>query len=588
MDFAAEQHRPAAPRDHRRADRRAHHRPGPGPSAQQPPRSPRARGSRTWASRGSHARRSPTASLADVHGALYDGIIIHDALSVYFTFLFLGIGAVTLLLSVDSVPRFSRWNAEFYALVVWCTLGHMILTSAGELFTIFITMQLTSLPLIVLIGYAKRDPKSNEAALKYLLLVLVSTAVLVYGMSLIYGSLGTSTISEIGVRLSEIEVIPPAVVVGLVLLLTGFAFKITAAPFHYWVPDTYEGAPTPTTAFMSVGSKFAGFALALRIIVTGLKVPMEWALIFGVMAALSMTLGQPRRDPPDQHQAHARLLRHRAGGLPAHRPRVAHQGGRRGRALLRGRVLAREPRGVRGGHRGRARPPAATRSRASRDSSKRAPLVALAGAIALLSLGGLPLMAGFMAKFYVFLSAAQAGLIWLVVIGVINSVIALYYYLRVVFVMYVREGDTEPLAVDRPVAVAMSLCVAGVLAVRAVPRAGAAGGHARGLGALRRIAEGERMTTNQILLAATILVPLFCGIAISLIPESLSRLARPAALVVSGIVLAVRDRPLDAVRRIAEAACSSSSCGRGSRGWAPRFTSASTAFRCRCCGSPAC
>ncbi len=292
------------------------------------------------------------AMLANVHGILYDGIIIHDALSVYFTFLFLGIGAVTLLLSANTVPKFSRWNAEYYAFVVWCTMGHMILTSAGEIFTIFITMQLTSLPLIVLIGYAKRDPKSNEAALKYLLLVLVSTAVLVYGMSLVYGALGTSTISEIGVRLSEIEVVPPAVVVGLVLLLTGFAFKITAAPFHWWVPDTYEGAPDADDR-VHVGRLEVR---RLRARVAHHRHGAEGA--DGVGAHLRRhggpvdDAGQPGRDQADEHQAHARLLGHRAGRLPAHRSRLAHQGRRRGRALLRGRLLAREPRRIRrGAHR---------------------------------------------------------------------------------------------------------------------------------------------------------------------------------------------------------------------------------------------
>lgn len=406
--------------------------------------------------------------LANVHGTLFDGIIIHDALSIFFTFLFLGIGAITLLLSANTVPRFSRWNAEYYAFVVWCTLGHMVLTSAGELFTIFITMQLTSLPLIVLIGYAKRDPKSNEAALKYLLLVLVSTAVLVYGMSLVYGSLGTSTISEIGVNLAMSRTIPPAVAVGLVLLLTGFAFKITAAPFHYWVPDTYEGAPTPTTAFMSVGSKFAGFALALRIIVTGLRVPMQWALIFGVMAALSMTignLGAIRQTNIKRMLAYSGIAQAgylliglasltKAGVAGVLFYAIAYSCAN----LAAFAVIITV-----------ARTTGTDEIEGFAGLAKRAPLVALAGTIALLSLGGLPLMAGFMAKFYVFLSAAQAGLIWLVVIGVINSVISLYYYLRVVFVMYVREGDTEPIAVDPPVAFALSVCVAGVLVLGLFP-----------------------------------------------------------------------------------------------------------------------
>lgn len=407
-------------------------------------------------------------SLANVHGVLYDGIIIHDALSVYFTFLFLGIGAITLLISANSVPRFTRWSAEYYTLIVWCTLGHMILTSAGEIFTIFVTLQLTSLPLIVLIGFAKRDPKSNEAALKYLLLVLVSTAVLVYGMSLVYGSFGTSTLSEIGLKLAETTAVAPAVIVGLVLLLTGFAFKITAAPFHYWVPDTYEGAPTPTTAFMSVGSKFAGFALALRVIVTGLRIPMHWALIFGVMAALSMTLGNLgaiRQTNIKRMLAYSGIAQ--AGYLLIGLASLTHAGisgvlfyaiaySLANLAAFAVIVTVAKTTG-------------SDEIESYAGLAKRAPLVALAGAIALLSLGGLPLMAGFMAKFYVFLSAARAGLIWLVAIGVINSVISLYYYLRVVYVMYVRESDAEPLELDPPAAIAMMLCTAGVLALGLFP-----------------------------------------------------------------------------------------------------------------------
>ena len=408
------------------------------------------------------------AMLANVNKVLFGGVIVVDALSIYFKFLFLGIGIVVLLLSTKAVPRFTRWTAEFYVLVVWCTLGHMVLASAGELFTIFITLQLTSLPLIVLIGFAKRDPKSGEAALKYLLLVLVSTAVLVYGMSLIYGSLGTSTIAEMGAKLAASEPVAPIVALGLVLLLTGFAFKITAAPFHYWVPDTYEGAPTPTTAFMSVGSKFAGFALALRIIVTGLQVPLNWHLIFGVMAALSMTVGNLGAIP----QTNIKRM-------------LAYSGIAQAGFLLVG-VAALSTAGI-----SAVMFYAVAYSLANLAAfgviivvaqttgsdmiedfaglAKRAPLLALAGAVALLSLGGLPLMAGFMAKFYVFLSAARAGLLWLVAVGVANSVVSLYYYLRVVYVMYVREGSEEPLRTDVPATVALSLCVAGVLALGIFP-----------------------------------------------------------------------------------------------------------------------
>lgn len=401
---------------------------------------------------------------------LFDGLIVLDPLATFFKLLFLAIGAIVILVAVDPLPGFSKWSAEFYTLVVWCTLGHMLLAAAAELFTIFLCLQLTSLPLIVLIGYAKRDPLSGEASMKYLLLVLVSTAVLLYGMSLVYGSLGTSTLSEIATRLAELERVEPVVALGLVLLLTGFAFKITAVPFQYWVPDVYQGAPSPVTAFLSVGSKFAGFALALRIIVSALGVPLNWQLIFAVLAALSMTLGNLgaiKQTDIKRMLAYSGIAQ--AGyllvGLAALTPQgvgallfysVAYTVAN---LLAFGAVIALAD-GIGG-----------TQISSYAGLSRRAPLTALSLTIALLSLGGLPLMAGFMAKFYVFLFAAQAGLIWLVVVGVINSVIALYYYLRVVWQVYVAEvpEDAQRLVIAPRATVAMSFCVVGVIAVGLFP-----------------------------------------------------------------------------------------------------------------------
>jgi NADH-quinone oxidoreductase subunit N len=367
-----------------------------------------------------------------------------------------------LLMSIEAVPKFSRWTAEFYALVVWCTLGNMLLASANEMFTIFLCLQLTSLPLIVLIGYAKHDPRSGEAALKYLLLVLVSTAVLLYGMSLIYGSLGTSTIPEIGRRLAEGSTLAP------VLLLTGFAFKITAAPFHYWVPDAYEGAPTPVTAFMSVGSKFAGFALALRIVVTGLRVPLDWSLIFGVMAALSMfvgNLGAIRQTNIKRMLAYSGIAQ--AGYLLVGVAALSAAG--ISAVLFYAIAYTLANLAAFGAVIIVANATGSVEIEDYAGLARRSPLIALALTVALLSLGGLPLMAGFMAKFYVFLSAVNSGLLWLVAIGVLNSVISLYYYLRVVYVMYVREGSAEPLRVDPLSATAMSFCIAGVLVLGILP-----------------------------------------------------------------------------------------------------------------------
>jgi NADH-quinone oxidoreductase subunit N len=408
--------------------------------------------------------------LAGVTKTLFNGIIQIDPLAAFFKLIFLGIGILVVLMSVNAVPKFTRWTAEFYALMVWTILGSMLLASAAELFTIFLSLQLTSLPLIVLVGYAKRDPRSGEAALKYLLLVLVSTSVLLYGMSLIYGALGTSTLSEIGAALAREKTVNPVVAMGLVLLLTGFAFKITAAPFHYWVPDAYEGAPTPVTAFMSVGSKFAGFALALRVVVTAEAVPLNWHLIFGVMAAISMTLGNLgaiRQKNIKRMLAYSGIAQ--AGYLLVGVAAFSSWGiasllfytlayGAANLAAFAAVIIVAN----------------STKSELIEDYaglSKRSPLLALALTVSLLSLAGFPLMAGFMAKFFVFLSAAQAGLIWLVAIGVINSVISAYYYLRVAFVMYVREGPDEPMRIDPQAAVALSIAVAGVFVLGIIPEA---------------------------------------------------------------------------------------------------------------------
>lgn len=400
--------------------------------------------------------------LSDARVALFDGLVLVDPLTAFFRLVFLAIAAVVMLLAIDPLPRFSRWSAEFHALVLWCTLGHMLLASAGELFTIFLALQLTSLPLIVLIGFAKRDRRSGEASLKYLLMVLVSTAVLLYGMSLIYGSLGTSTVSEIGVLLAGMARIEPVLALGLVLLLTGFAFKITAVPFHYWVPDVYQGAPTPVTAFLSVGSKFAGFALALRIVITGLHLPMNWHLIFGVMAALSMTLGNLsaiKQTDIKRMLAYSGIAQ--AGYLLVGVAALTESGIA---SLLFYIVaygcanLAAFAAVIAWSHAG-----GSTRIDALAGLSRRAPLTALTLTAALLSLAGLPLMAGFIAKFDVFMQAARAGLIWLVAIGVVNSVMSLYYYLRVVWQVYVAQGEDEPLVIAPRAGVAMALSITGVV-----------------------------------------------------------------------------------------------------------------------------
>lgn len=380
-----------------------------------------------------------TLRLSGASATLFDGVVVLDPLTVFFRLLFIAIASAVIASSVGPLVRFTRWHAEFHALVLWCTVGHMLLAASGELFTIFIALQLTSLPLIALIGMAKSDPRSGEASLKYLLLVLVSTAVLLYGMTLIYGALGTSTIREIGELLRKAEDVQPALALGLVLLLTGFAFKITAVPFHYWVPDVYHGAPTPVSAFLSVGSKFAGFALALRIIVTGLRAPLDYHLLFAVMAALSMTFGNLaaiRQTDVKRMLAYSGIAQ--AGYLLVGLAALTERGvaGLLFYAIAYSAANLLAFLGVMAAEHGTG----STRIEALGGLAHSSPALALALTTGLLSLAGLPLLGGFIAKFAVFLAAAEnPRLVWVVGVGVVNSVISLYYYLRVVWQLWVAE-----------------------------------------------------------------------------------------------------------------------------------------------------
>ena len=182
-----------------------------------------------------------TIFMAGTQAVSVGGTVVFDPMAVFFNLLFIGIGIAIMLVSVDALGDFTAWPAEYYVLVIWCTLGNMLLASVTELFTLFVCFQLTSLPIIALIGFGKGDARAREAGLKYLVIVLISTAIFLYGLSLTYGGLGTSSIVEIGAL--DLTKLPALAVVGLMLMLAGFGFKTTAAPFQHWVPDVYEGAP---------------------------------------------------------------------------------------------------------------------------------------------------------------------------------------------------------------------------------------------------------------------------------------------------------------------------------------------------------
>ena len=212
---------------------------------------------------------------------------------------------------------------EYYFLILCATLGMMIMAGGIDLITIFIGLETMAVSFYILAGYIKPNQRSNEAAVKYFLLGAFSLGILLYGMSLMYGLSGTTNLRVMAAAFVGQEK-DPRLVLAVILVVAGIGFKIAAVPFHMWAPDVYEGAPTPITAFLSVGSKAASFAMLIRIFVEGLpSMSADWRLLFYVLAILTMTVGQHRGGDPVEREAHARVLVDRARRLPAHR----HRGG---------------------------------------------------------------------------------------------------------------------------------------------------------------------------------------------------------------------------------------------------------------------
>ena len=414
--------------------------------------------------------------------AIFNNMLAVDNFALFFKLLFLGIAALVILASVDYVSKFTRFQGEYYALVLLAALGMMLMAATAELISIYIALELTSISLYVLVGFLK-DQKSSEASLKYLLLGAIASAVLLYGMALVFGFTGKTQLGEIAQVIQAMSLSgilsSPGLILGIVLLIAGFGFKIAAVPFQMWVPDVYEGAPTPITAYLSVASKAAGFAIILRVFYSAFGLPqwlsLDWGLIFAVLAVIGMTLGNIAALPQTNIK---RMLGYssiaQAGylmvGLAAMGASPATDALGRSTILffLAGYAFA---------NLGAFIAIIAISNKVNSDiindysgMGKRAPLLALALTLCLISLIGMPPAAGFMAKFYIFSGAVQHGLLWLVVIAVINSVISAYYYLRVVKVMWLGEPASEEKVLSSgALRIALSISCLGVLLLGVIP-----------------------------------------------------------------------------------------------------------------------
>ncbi len=421
--------------------------------------------------------------------ALFNNMLAVDDYAVFFKLLFLGIAALVILSSADYIQNFRSFQGEYYALILLSTLGMMLMASATELISLFVSLELVNLSLYALVGFMK-DSRSAEASLKYLLLSAIASAVLLFGMALVFGFTGTTRLDEIaravqdtflsGQAMSATSVLlNPALFLGIILMLAGLGFKIAMVPFHMWVPDVYEGAPTPVTAYLSVGSKAAGFAIILRIFYSAFNLPeilsLDWGLIFAVLSAITMTIGNIIAI---QQSNIKRMLGYssiaQAGYIMVGLATVglAPVSVAAGQSSILFFLVSYSLTNL-----GAFIAIISISNKINSDQiddfsgvGKRSPWMALALTLCMVSLIGMPPAAGFMAKFYIFGAAVQQGLLWLVIIAVLNSVISAYYYLRVVKVMWFGEpASSEKVPATGALKTALAISCLGVLVFGLAP-----------------------------------------------------------------------------------------------------------------------
>ena len=380
---------------------------------------------------------------------LFLGMIRLDSFAVFFKTLILTATAVTIVFSIKSEELDARMKGEYYALLIAVTFGMFLMVSSTNLLMIFISLETVSLTSYILAGFLTHNPRSSEAAFKYITFGAVASGTMLFGFSLLFGLTGTGDVVQISSRLTEMfsagEVYPLVVLVIITFILAGVGYKMASVPFHMWSPDVYEGAPIPITAFLSVASKAAGFALFIRLFYSTFRASnivgaVDWSLMLAIVSALTMTVGNLAALP---QQNVKRLLAYSS---------IAHGG-----YLLMGAVLL-TPEGLQAilfylivylfMNLGAffvvilvANELGSETIDGYRNLKSRAPFVAVAMAIFLFSLTGLPPFAGFFGKWLLFAAVIKQELYWLAIIGLLNSVVSLYYYARIVKAMFLESSD---------------------------------------------------------------------------------------------------------------------------------------------------
>lgn len=404
----------------------------------------------------------------------FSGSVVLDNFATFFKMIFLISAGLAILISDQYMEREGCNHGELYPLILFTVVGMMLMASGTDLMTIFLGLEVMSVSLYVLAGFNRTNTKSNEAGLKYFLLGAFSTGFLLYGMALTYGATGTTRIAKIAVAVGQMS-LPSAnimLVAGMLLMLTGFAFKVAAAPFHMWTPDVYEGAPTPMTAFMSAGPKAAGFAAALRIFLVALPtLQVEWSQVLWVLAVVTMTVGNITALRQDNIK---RMLAYSSIAHAGYALVGFTAGNGTGTAGILFYMLSYAFMnigafaiiilvGKKGESNGNVQDFAGF--------GVKHPVLAVAMSIFLFSLAGMPPTAGFIGKFYLFSGAIQKGYVWLAIIGVLNSAASVYYYLRVMVYMYMKDSTEEFdwMQVTAPMALCVAISVCGTLIPGIVP-----------------------------------------------------------------------------------------------------------------------
>ena len=391
---------------------------------------------------------------------IFMGSYAVDDFAVLFKLIAITIGGLVILASVSFMRRAEGEYGEFFALVVWAVLGLCLMAGASDLIVILLSIEMVSILSYVMTGYFRREPRSAEASLKYFLFGAAASAIMLYGLTLLYGVAGTTKLyglfGDAGQLATNLQLHPSILQpVAAVLILVGLGFKIAMVPFHWWAPDAYEGAPTPVTAFLSVGPKAAGFAIIARLFMQeGNAIYPQWPLIVAWLAVATMFLGNwtaiwqtnIKRMLAYSSIAHAGymligIVAWKGAAWQVEQPGGTYtvHGGLHGVLFYLAAYLFMNM----GAFAVAIAVEQATGSAAIdeyRGLARRAPFLAISMVVFLLSLSGIPPLAGFFGKYYVFNAAIRnESFVWLAIVGVINSVIAVYYYMNVVRLMYFRE-----------------------------------------------------------------------------------------------------------------------------------------------------